>query len=1112
MKKSTEKALSHALHLLTTLSSFQALENLLGECNLDDFFNNDLIQFTAKVNAIDDNNFENLQEHFNCLRNCFIDSFSETSQEKSNDELHSFSKLLSVIFRVSSIIQIHNPNKDQSSGSERSMTLQNQLVSTQKKLDSVTKQLQTASEASQREVFNAVADRFSFEKTAITNTQSLLDSLEQIKNKNANTDISKDDLVQEMILSFELPSETTSLNIIPEIQRKIDILKSKISYPNHKAEVPLSESSPLNSSEDPEDPSIPRNRLISTIQNLRIELDCMKGDLADQNEILQVFRDIPIETEEINKIIEKPTQTGFDFLQKIRKITSLLMVEVFRCEDTKILNQNLLSLLLSLFHFVNSLGTSKSAYCSIDSNIPFEEIRKDLLLQAERIQLFLGENAQGFIETQKSLFDDLISGTFNNLNRMNLKQLNSTDLITHVQAFLAENNQPPTTVEGQRLFIVAIESILACDILRRYSSEAKRSLITQSRHANQLKDYANQLEKSIQEHQVYINDMNSTPQVITIDDKDVPEKIKQVRSILRSALIENTKNKCHSKNCRCVEKILESLKYLNNDSLIADSEYIQDLQNQLNTSLEQNKQTLKETRDDFIKVQKRVKKMKDTMTNKIEQVKNENKILTKALREATDNKTELENHNKTLTEMNQQLDEQLKHANQAMKEANEQSEKLIETIQSSFQETKDDYENQLRSIKANVEEYQDQKQKEFDTMKEQLEETLKSSERENEELKGSMLSLNKRIEELENDLKEKNSLIENLEKNEEDAIEQAAKIALKYQEIHKDFTVIEDQKNRMTTKCESMEKEQNMFQGSLKGYRETLENFESLRKKYDQFINDSVKQEQQYLSKISSLFPSYTDLNVVLSKENVYGTLTKVKEAVCKIPEFERKIKKYSLLIQTIKQALQIESDEAIPEKINVLLSKIEQLKEGNNAVISEMKALQDSRVGYLQMEDWLIRIYVLLTGGVCQDVTTIQMQHTLEDSIMSSYENLILARKNAILRAEKTLLTSKAFEPYIKKVDNGENTSEMKVASIDDVSNTSPEKKKKSKKGQISMRHLLIVAMLILKAKNLSGNGGDQNKFDLNEDQTKTAIEIEDDNNIFAISPYKTVSGHNLV
>lgn len=207
---------------------------------------------------------------------------------------------------------------------------------------------------------------------------------------------------------------------------------------------------------------------------------------------------------------------------------------------------------------------------------------------------------------------------------------------------------------------------------------------------------------------------------------------------------------------------------------------------------------------------------------------------------------------------------------------------------------------------------------------------------------------------------------------------------------------------------------------------------------------------------------------------------------------------------------MNIESEKSIVDKLNNLIKTNNELDQSNQMMYSELKASQESRFVYLQLQDWLIRMYVLVTGGVCQDVTTLEMQHAIEDNITSKYENLVLSRKNALLKAEKKLLQSKAFNKVNKdymnenetpndnttttnnnesKVKDNQNEEEedqnqssteiefdaknVKENATNNTNNNNKKKKKKDK-STLTFRHLLIMAMLICKAKRLSGNGED--------------------------------------
>ena len=222
-----------------------------------------------------------------------------------------------------------------------------------------------------------------------------------------------------------------------------------------------------------------------------------------------------------------------------------------------------------------------------------------------------------------------------------------------------------------------------------------------------------------------------------------------------------------------------------------------------------------------------------------------------------------------------------------------------------------------------------------------------------------------------------------------------------------------------------------------------------LAKELDETRTQLTSELQETLSNIASLFPTYYDISEKLEPQSILAMLKVVKEKERNAMKFENKLTRKKSYLQQLKNILHVDKDSALSIEVEKMLRRVNKASEEAKEKRKENRALNDSRMNFLQIQDWLIRMYVLCSGGVCQDVTTAEMENAIEDVLVASFGNLVQEKKMSILKAEKKLLLRSELHLYDE--------------------NQSPSKKKKSKK--ITFRHLLIMTMLVIKAKRLTGN-----------------------------------------
>ncbi|OHS92767.1 hypothetical protein TRFO_12323 [Tritrichomonas foetus] len=969
-----------------------------------------------------------------------------TLGECNNKSLYEF---LDTIFTASSLIQEQNDKitaklQDEVNNLKGDMISDSGSLSEKEKYLSNPKSQQAQNKAqdhpNDQSVIKQVSNHFNF---VANDVQSLISNLDRVNLEASNG------LVKQVVQSFDLPRTTTQRNLVSALEDKITEM---VNDGENKRNNSFSEddefaNSPLFPNEDPSDPTVSKAQLITTVNALRDEVESLRESIVDQDSILKPFEDIPIKTEEIDNIIlsDQP------LLNKVQNIATVLSLNFFSSEDVMMTNEKLLSLASGLFRFISSIGSSKSAYSSIYSETPFEDMRQLLLSQAERVQIFLNDNAMGIVQDH-SLFEKLVSKN------------DGRDLFESVKRYLV-NYSRPQTQESEQLYFLLMEAIAACDILRKFSGEAQKACRKQISDVREMKEYSKHLEKSIEAQQV------ETMTSIQESNIRADDTVNAVRSVLRNAIRKGQTD---------LQPILDSLEVLNNTTDIQEDEYVDSLQMQLNQARQNNlelkkarEHLIRETQSDLARVQEQVNKMKESTKKKISQKTKENRKLTKALKEARE---KINQQNKEIEilkqnsspatttsaqspQQNNEIQKEDKKEDQEEKmnpeaenkhedsqdQYNEQSKALLKEIEEQFQSTKEEYERVISSMRAEIEEYQNTKQREFDIAKQSFEETLSKAQSMIDDEKEKVKSLTSQKDKLSEELEKFQKQYKDMKRSEEESLDQAERLSKKYHEIHEDLTQLEEEKRQLSNQLEMNEKKYAVYQNILKDHRELNDKYNDLVQELDNVRKESNHEMNELLTGIARLFTEYVDLSVRLDSAHILEMLQEIQHIVLESEIQRNQLQDKENILDEICGQLNVNKSSDILPEIQRLVKRHHRSTEEVTEKTKENRALQDSRKNFLQIEDWLIRMYVVVSGGVCQDVTTTEMENAVEDALVCNFGNLIQSRKIGILKAEKRLLKSNLLS-QVPKTQTHE-------------------------KPKLTFRNLLIVSMLIVKTKRLSGH-----------------------------------------
>lgn len=914
-------------------------------------------------------------------------------------------------------------------------------------------------------VIQSVADAFNLPAYP-ENSDQLIDDLRNLIDENQGT-------IKNIVKTFDLPQNTTTKDIIYHLNEKMNGLNSSslteklreqlLNQTNELAEAKkeierLQKGLPLEPKQE-KAPPVNEHKNQNKDQN-------NKQNIPTEKQILACFEDIPLNSSEIPAII----QSNSPLLDKLKQIASALSLSAFSNESLQDEKNMLISVVSAQYKFIKSLADSEKVYANIYASTenPYDEVRQTLLAETESVHLFLQQHAIGIVE-DSCLFEELL-------------KREDSDILDNVQKYL-EAYARPSSLESEELFIMLLQAISAADVLRKYSSQLQIFNRQHEKDFKQMKSYSEQLEKSIDalnnsslfmDRTATIEDNNNNnantnnnnnnenltkTSVSTIapgstattpkpSSRQTPKSTAKTtpKSATKPAENATPKTTPNSNQSNFAEDSAAT------NSTTKDNDYIKNLKKQINDLRKSNndlkdekEQIKKQTHSDLLKVQEQIDKMKDAYNRKLSQKNKDIQKLSTALKDSTQ-------RIKELREENNDLQQRVEKVRTRSVPDDSGSKLLIQDIQEQFEGTKKDYENVISQMKKEIKDYKEQKQKEFDAAIGEKEKQIEDLQEQLDQSMNNTNKIKKRTQKLEQDLQNANKKIQQLKKSEDDSLSQAETLGKKFHEIHDDFTKLEQDNEKLRNEIESSKdvhkRDKELFKTK---YEHKISEMKiNHQADLDKLTDEKNEEYQKLLLDIAHAFPSYVDLNTPVTRDSISKALQKVKKAC----QSDTKLQKKREILSNAKKSLKVEKDIEVPGAVITLVKKYDDL-------LNEAQTLSDGMNAYMQMQDWLNRVYVLCTGGVCQDVTNIEMERCVEEALVSAFGSTIMSRKVAILRAEKKLM--------MKDV--------LKV----------PDKKQK-----LSLRHLLIISMLILKAKTLSGHSDAKKYTFVNTDM----FPIEDANN----------------
>ena len=753
---------------------------------------------------------------------------------------------------------------------------------------------------------------------------------------------------------------------------------------------------------------------------------------------------------DLNKIIsEIPIEKDeiVNVLESSDPIAEKVKMAVSKLIDYSFTNNELLSTNQKLFSVI--VGQFKFINDLANSKKSFSALYPDSTYEECR-NLLIAQvgRIQNFISTNaKGLAED--SCLFEDL----LKTQNSQNFLENVKKYLG-NYAKPQSLESEELFILLLQSVACNDILRQYSDEACKHNTVLAQKYKQLRDYSEQAKKALE--------IQSTSMVQESNSK-MQETINAAKTLLRKSLIQDT-----SQN----PDIIDHLEELDNVAPIKDTEYIRalqkqngDLRKELFEIKNSNTKLLSDTKNDLETVLKQMSQVKDESNKKLAKKTDENKKLSNKLKQVIGRLAELKKENISLTR-------NLENADQKYKEYEEQSNAIVSEIQEQLSTTRSDFQALLKETQTRSEEWQMSSSIEIKKMKGKIEKENIELKKENKKLKralkkekGISEEMSSKYDEICSKYEEK---IEKLRNNENEALDAADTVSRQFKEIHNDYQKLQLEykalKSRFDSKDEAAKRDLSILENQLSAKIMAIEHDA-------QTMVEAVKSAQnsktQYiLGEICKYFPGYVNIQTPISEETVFSMLAKMRETLKKYTDNSKNMK----ILEEVAKLLHVDDYSLIPSTITDLLEDIE-------SKIPLLDSLDVANASLDQYKEWLQRMYSLITKGLIDNPSMVTMQKSIEDALLSSLGSNAVFQRLETLKAEKILLLMKAQDVELPK------------------------------KAKLSIRHLMIMIMYIMRMKKLSGHMDNKYSFAVNFHKDDSDNSNGDDKEImFGESPFSNL------
>ncbi|KAH0795972.1 viral A-type inclusion protein [Histomonas meleagridis] len=722
------------------------------------------------------------------------------------------------------------------------------------------------------------------------------------------------------------------------------------------------------------------------IKQLKDIIQSKKHDLGDTDlfdSILQISNNFTSELR--NSIYEIINNDNFTTADKILNVFQTVSSSVTTVTDTdeiqkvKDLNEKLIEALYGQLHFMENIIGSSDIQTWLFPQNSTEEINSNLITQCSRIENFITENANGLINhPNDSIFEQL-------LPKEDPLQM-STNLYEYIRKY-----QNPTTEESKELFVLFLQTLTACDILRKFAVEAQRQCTYQTTQIKTLKNDIHSIKEEAEE-QFYnkYNEAITNMNIMQGKYEDMEKVLKNVKTILRNSI----------KSGENLTTILRSIEQINQIEELNADEYISELESK------------------FLLIQEEYQKQKED-ESKIVRINNKIKELKK----------------KTQKEM-MKKDKEIQQIKDEMNEKDEIIRCKDEEI-NKIQMEKEEINQKIEIIYKEKEIEQNEIQREFNKTKNEFIRNTTKLERIVENLEIKVKKVEKSERNIRMELKEKNAeikkLIEmnNFEKNElkqkhqnqiDEITKSKEKIIIEKDDLKRKIEILNNEisdlnielktTNSKLRNCEDeLNKKKSLFESQMRLRKFTIER--EAQKVIDDFKAEYNNQMHEFLSMICHTFKEMVDITQTINFKSVESLILRVKEKILTLNNVVTAGEQVQKEMIRVKQILNINNEtikpsQAVLEKMKQISSQekeIKRLEEECKDLKKDSIRLSNQETNTL-WEEWARRLYSFISLGLYTVKTTKEIRDAIEETVYSTtVGNRRLIRNLNALKQEKILL-----------------------------------------------------------------------------------------------------------
>lgn len=651
----------------------------------------------------------------------------------------------------------------------------------------------------------------------------------------------------------------------------------------------------------------------------------------------------------------------------------------------------------SELRFIDQIASSKSIQSWFVRDEDPNEVRNALIEEAARVNAFLTENALGLVQ-ETTLFDSMIvDSTLSNDFHIKLKE------------FLNSFNGPSNETE-QQLYIVLLQSLTANEILRRYSTEARRQCLRQAEDIRALKS---DVIRSQDDFQMQLD------QVKTVCYQQVDEHKKQ-REIAEKAL-QKARSILRTSACKS-EAVLDALNDMNAAaSEFNENEYIANIESQLTTAKAQleemsNDIKLKENQlanitevyeSKYREVEERYSKQNSTLLEQKENAEALAQLNEKAL---SASRQENDILRKEIEKVKRQLDDEQQISRSKIKELSNEAELLkvqhkqeVETIHTNYEniiieaeEAKIAAKDQILQMRALLKKKIAKREAQYATATEKTTEALRIADQEVIKLRATCVTHQTNEAAAKAAFEEKSQELE--------------KIKTELNELQAEQRLLHA---RLASSDEKLKREKAVQESQLKAKLLSVKT--DAKSQLEKQRADYNAKYTQMLHDISELFEGYIDDAEDVNDKYIISVLTRVSQDYNQFKEDAAELLKANFKLGELTSIFGWSESDNLVEYARSLVDKLKIVSKENQRLttqVAEMKKETIEARSIIQQngankewENWARKLHVLVSDGFNVARSSSQIRRSLEEVIFTAIGKRLIWRRLDSLRTQKRLL-----------------------------------------------------------------------------------------------------------